>query len=69
MNSAAASGRMPAPTTDRSWPRATGKTIDVVGLSVFRIEDGQFAERWHGLDHLGLPQQLDIVAPMDELAA
>lgn len=48
---------------------ATGNTIDIMGLSVFRIENGQIAERWNGLDHLGLLQQLDIVAPMKDLAA
>jgi predicted ester cyclase len=47
----------------------TGNVVDVMGLSVFRIEDGQIAERWNGLDHLGLLQQLDIVAPTNELSA
>lgn len=47
----------------------TGNAIDIMGLSVFRIDDGQIAERWNGLDHLGLLQQLDIVAPTNELAA
>lgn len=47
----------------------TGASVDITGVSVARIEDGLIAERWNNVDYLGLLQQLDVVAPLDELAA
>jgi steroid delta-isomerase-like uncharacterized protein len=40
---------------------ATGKTVSVLGTSVFRISEGLVAEEWHLDDLLGLMQQLGVV--------
>lgn len=47
----------------------TGNSVEITGVSVSRIDDGQIAERWNNVDYLGLLQQIDLVAPLDELAA
>ncbi|WP_101295995.1 ester cyclase [Halegenticoccus soli] len=36
----------------------TGKTIDIMGINVVRVEDGKIAERWANFDLFGLLQQL-----------
>ena len=40
---------------------ATGRTLTLQGINVFRIADGRIVERWGRLDHLGLLQQLGVV--------
>jgi steroid delta-isomerase-like uncharacterized protein len=37
---------------------ATGKTVNVSGMSIYRIADGKIAEEWWIEDVLGLMQQL-----------
>jgi steroid delta-isomerase-like uncharacterized protein len=39
----------------------TGRSFTIVGMNVFRIEDGKIAENWPQLDMLGLMQQLGII--------
>jgi steroid delta-isomerase-like uncharacterized protein len=45
---------------------ATGRSVDVDGISIFRIRDARVAEEWEGFDTLAMMQQLGVV---DELAA
>ena len=40
---------------------ATGRTLSLPGINVFRIEDGRIVERWGRLDLLGLMHQLGLV--------
>jgi steroid delta-isomerase-like uncharacterized protein len=40
---------------------ASGRTIVLQGINVFRIEDGRIIERWGRLDLLGLMHQLGLV--------
>jgi steroid delta-isomerase-like uncharacterized protein len=40
---------------------ATGRPIEIGGLSIFRIVDGKIAEHWELLDRLALLQQLGAV--------
>jgi steroid delta-isomerase-like uncharacterized protein len=40
---------------------ATGRTLVLQGINVFRIDDGRIVERWGRLDTLGLMQQLGLV--------
>jgi predicted ester cyclase len=40
---------------------ATGRTIVLAGINVFRIADGRIVERWGRLDELGLLRQLGLV--------
>ena len=40
---------------------ATGRTLTLQGINVFRITGGRIVERWGRLDHLGLLQQLGVV--------
>jgi steroid delta-isomerase-like uncharacterized protein len=40
---------------------ATGRTVTLAGINVFRIRDGRIAERWGRLDDLGLLGQLGLV--------
>jgi steroid delta-isomerase-like uncharacterized protein len=42
---------------------ATGKSISMGAVSIFRIEDGKIAERWGEVDTLGMMQQLGVVPP------
>jgi steroid delta-isomerase-like uncharacterized protein len=42
---------------------ATGRTVTLGGINVFRIRDGRIAERWGRLDDLGLLTQLGLVRP------
>lgn len=39
----------------------TGKAVEVVGVGIYRIEDGQLAEVWYVDDYLGFMQQLGVV--------
>jgi steroid delta-isomerase-like uncharacterized protein len=40
---------------------ATGRTIRLPGVNIFRIHHGKIVERWGRLDELGLLRQLDLV--------
>jgi steroid delta-isomerase-like uncharacterized protein len=40
---------------------ATGRTISLPGINIFRIRDGRITERWGRLDDLGFLRQLGIV--------
>ena len=40
---------------------ATGKTLTLRGINIFRIADGKIVERWGRLDDLGFLQQLGVV--------
>src|SRR6516165_1352428 len=42
---------------------ATGRTVTLRGIQVFRIRDGRIVERWGRLDDLGLLSQLGLVNP------
>jgi steroid delta-isomerase-like uncharacterized protein len=39
----------------------TGRTIELQGINVFRIEGDKIVERWGRLDQLGLARQLGLV--------
>ena len=47
----------------------TDASVEVQGLTIYRIEDGQIAEMWNLLNLLGFLQQIGAVPPLDELAA
>jgi steroid delta-isomerase-like uncharacterized protein len=40
---------------------ATGRQMQVTGIAIWRIRDGQLAEHWHVTDQLGLMQQLGVI--------
>jgi steroid delta-isomerase-like uncharacterized protein len=40
---------------------ATGKTISLPGINIFRLEDGKIVERWGQLDEVGMLRQLGLV--------
>jgi len=42
---------------------ATGKKVEVSGVSIGRISDGKFVEGWAQTDSLGMMQQLGLVPP------
>ena len=43
---------------------ATGNSMEVTGISIYRIADGKFAECWHHTDALSMMQQLGVIPPM-----
>ena len=40
---------------------ATGKTVDIPGITIFRLDNGKIAEGWLLNDNLGLMQQLGVI--------
>jgi steroid delta-isomerase-like uncharacterized protein len=40
---------------------ATGATISLPGINIFRIRDGRIVERWGRLDDLGFLRQLGVI--------
>jgi steroid delta-isomerase-like uncharacterized protein len=40
---------------------ATGKTVEVNGIVIFRMENGMIAEAWLNADIMGMMQQLGVV--------
>ncbi len=40
---------------------ASGRTIALAGINIFRVRDGRIVERWGRLDDLGLLHQLGLV--------
>jgi predicted ester cyclase len=47
----------------------TGASVEVQGVVMVRIENGQIAEMWNLMNFLGLLQQIGVVPSLDELAA
>lgn len=43
---------------------ATGKQVNVTGISISRIAGGKIVEQWGNQDDLGMMQQLGVVPPM-----
>ena len=41
--------------------RASGRTITLPGINIFRLRDGKIVERWGRLDDLGLLTQLGVI--------
>lgn len=41
----------------------TGKEVDISGMIIYRIEDGQIVEDWHQANMMGMMQQLGVVQP------
>ncbi|WP_096391423.1 ester cyclase [Halopenitus persicus] len=41
----------------------TGKKIEMEGIGILRVEDGQFVESWGQADTVGLVQQLGVFEP------
>ena len=39
----------------------TGRTIQLLGINIFRIQDGRIVERWGRLDEMGLLRQLELM--------
>jgi steroid delta-isomerase-like uncharacterized protein len=39
----------------------TGRSIEIMGISIFRIAAHQVAEEWEGFDTMGLMQQLGVM--------
>jgi steroid delta-isomerase-like uncharacterized protein len=39
---------------------ASGKRVQVTGISIYRIEDGKIVEHWANMDFLGVLQQLGL---------
>jgi steroid delta-isomerase-like uncharacterized protein len=44
---------------------ATGRPVEITGIVIWRIAEGQIAERWACIDTLGLLRQLGIIPPAD----
>ncbi len=40
---------------------ATGRTVTLPGINIFRLRDGRIVERWGRLDDLGFLKQLGVV--------
>jgi steroid delta-isomerase-like uncharacterized protein len=40
---------------------ATGKTISVPGITIYRMDNGKIAEAWLVSDNLGMMQQLGVI--------
>ena len=43
---------------------ATGKSLEVTGVDIFRVEKGKIVELWLVWDQLGMMQQLGMIPPM-----
>ena len=39
---------------------ATGRTIEITGMDLFRICDGRIVEHWHEADHVAMFEQLGM---------
>jgi len=42
----------------------TNRTMDVTGISIVRVHNGQFVEGWNNFDALGMHQQLGTLAEL-----
>lgn len=45
---------------------ATGKRVSIVGITIFRLDNGKIAEGWVANDHLGMMQQLGVIPTPQE---
>jgi steroid delta-isomerase-like uncharacterized protein len=43
---------------------ATGRSVELRGINMFRVQDGRVVEQWAELDMLGLLQQIGAVPPL-----
>ena len=41
----------------------TGKQLEISGITIERIKDGQIVERWVNIDQMGMGQQLGLIPP------
>jgi predicted ester cyclase len=41
---------------------ASGRTVSLPGINIWRVRDGRIVERWGRLDDLGLLRQLGVIA-------
>jgi predicted ester cyclase len=39
----------------------TGRSFDIAGIDIYRIENGRMAEHWHVVDQLTMLQQLGLI--------
>jgi len=46
--------------------RPTGRAMDVTGITIVRVVNGQFVEGWNSFDVLGMHQQLGTLAELAE---
>ena len=44
----------------------TGRSFQIAGIDVYRIESGRLAEHWHVIDELRLLQQLGVIPTFDD---
>ncbi|GAF78325.1 unnamed protein product, partial [marine sediment metagenome] len=42
---------------------ATGKPVNMTGISIHRVTGGQIQEGWLNFDALGMMQQLGVIPP------
>jgi steroid delta-isomerase-like uncharacterized protein len=47
--------------TDIMGVAASGRTVTLPGINIFRLRDGRIVERWGRLDDLGFLRQLGVV--------
>ena len=47
----------------------TGKKLNFSGMTIVRMKEGQIAERWAGLDQLGMYQQMGLLPAVGARAA
>jgi steroid delta-isomerase-like uncharacterized protein len=53
-------GRVAARVAMRADHRETGRSGEIEGLAIFRLEKGRIAEEWSSWDYLGLADQLGL---------
>jgi steroid delta-isomerase-like uncharacterized protein len=42
---------------------ATGKSVDIGGIDIIRVQDGKFLEHWGIFDGVGVMMQLGVIQP------
>ncbi|MDQ4490174.1 ester cyclase [Sinomonas sp. ASV486] len=47
---------------------ASGKSFEIAGIDIYRVQDGRLAEHWHVIDQFGMLMQLGFI-PAPEPAA
>ncbi len=45
---------------------ATGKSVSIPSLTIFRMDNGKIAEGWLVSDNLGMMQQLGVIPAQQE---
>ncbi len=48
---------------------ATGRSFDIAGIDIYRIEDDRLAEHWHVVDQLTMMMQLGLIPAPDAAPA